>query len=254
VIARKGNRAPTLSTQRRGRQFGEAEREIARFLMPHLRRAWTVLQRLDLLAAGESILDTLPLGVVFFAAGGVPIYWNHSAEDIFHANDGLSQRNGVLSAADRGAETRLRKALEDALSPPSAPGLATVAIPRPSLRRDYQIVAAPVRGRFRQFVGMAAPVAVALITDPELQKPACVPLLVRMYKLTPKEAQITAKLSEGRSVEQAAEEFSMTYETARTHLRRVFSKTGTSRQTELVLLIARLPSLPNYLRPMVGNG
>ena len=32
-----------------------------------------------------------------------------------------------------------------------------------------------------------------------------------------------------------------TYETARTHLRRIFSKTGTSRQAELILLIARHP-------------
>jgi DNA-binding CsgD family transcriptional regulator len=32
-------------------------------------------------------------------------------------------------------------------------------------------------------------------------------------------------------------------ETARTHLRRIFSKTGTSRQAELILLIARHPMM-----------
>ena len=56
---------------------------------------------------------------------------------------------------------------------------------------------------------------------------------MQTYKLTRKEAMLAAKLSEGKSVEQAAEELAITYETARTHLRRIFSKTGTSRQAEL---------------------
>jgi DNA-binding CsgD family transcriptional regulator len=37
-----------------------------------------------------------------------------------------------------------------------------------------------------------------------------------------------------------AQELGMRYETARTHLRRIFEKTGTSRQTELVSLLARM--------------
>lgn len=52
---------------------------------------------------------------------------------------------------------------------------------------------------------------------------------------------LAARLFEGKSLEQVAGELAITYETARTHLRRIFSKTGTSRQAELVLLIARLP-------------
>jgi DNA-binding CsgD family transcriptional regulator len=84
-----------------------------------------------------------------------------------------------------------------------------------------------------------------LITDPERQAPANGDLLRELFQLTRKEAAITAKLSEGKSVEQAATELSVTYETARTHLRRIFSKTGTSRQAELLLLIARLPTIRN---------
>jgi DNA-binding CsgD family transcriptional regulator len=113
------------------------------------------------------------------------------------------------------------------------------------LRRDYQVVAAPLLGRFRQFAGMSRPMALVLITDPERQQPARTQLLMHLYNLTRKEAAVAAKLFEGKSVEQAAEELSVTYETARTHLRRTFSKTGTSRQAELLLLIARLPVINN---------
>lgn len=86
------------------------------------------------------------------------------------------------------------------------------------------------------------PVAVALITDPERKRPTCSELLIQIYKLTPKEAMLSTKIAGGKSPRQAAEELSITYETARTHLRRIFSKTGTSRQAELVMLIDQLPS------------
>jgi len=237
------NLAPTLTVLRGRRKpkFGEPERQIAGFLLPHLRRAWTVLQRLELLAAGESVLDALPLGVVFLAASGMAVYYNHAADEIFRAVDGLSLRNGTLGAADRMADANLRKAVDHAVSPDRPLGPAAVQIPRTSLQRAYQVVAAPLRGRFRQFAGLPTPVAVVLITDPERRKPANQDLLIQMYSLTPKEAAIAAKLSLGETVEPAAEELAIRYETARTHLRHIFSKTGTSRQTELLLLIARLP-------------
>ena len=242
-----GSRVSTL-TALRGRskhRFDEPEREIARFLLPHLGRAWTVLQRLELLSAGESVLDTLPLGVVYLKADASAIYWNRAADEIFRGNDGLSLRNGTLSAEDLRAEAQLRKVVHDALSPGRPPGPATVAVPRVSLGRDYQVVAAPIRARSRQFAGTPQPLVVVLITDPQRQKPASAGLLMQVYKLTPKEAALATKLSEGSSVEQASEELAITYETARTHLRRIFSKTGTSRQTELLLLMARLPAWPD---------
>jgi len=253
VIAREGDYAPTLSSLRGAakRPFGDSEREVGRFLMPHLTRAWAVHQRLGILAAGESILDTLPLGILFLASNGAAVYCNCAAEEIFRANDGLSLRGGMLSAADRIATAQLRRAVQDAVSPRASIGPSAVHVPRTCVRensqggnyqsRDYQVVAAPLRKRFRQFTGTLEPVAVALITDPEKQTPASTDLLMQAYTLTRKEAMLAAKLFEGKSLGQAAQELTITYETARTHLRRIFSKTGTSRQAELLLLIARLP-------------
>lgn len=242
VIARDRDHAPTLTALRGDGKapFGEQEREQARFVLPYLTRAWILLERLQLLAAGESVVDTLPLGVVFLVAGGRAAYWNHAADDIFRMNDGLSVRNFVLHAEDRTAEVQLRRAIDHALSPRRPLGPKAVPIPRSSLRRAYQVTAAPLRRRFRQFEGMPLPVGVVLITDPDRQEPANTDLLIQMYKLTPREAALAAKLSEGKSVEQAAQEMGITYETGRTHLRRIFSKTETLRQAELVLLMARL--------------
>ena len=250
VIAREGDYAPTLSSLRGPAKhpFGESEREVGRFLMPHLSRAWAVHQRLGILAAGESVLDTLPLGILFLASSGAVVYCNSAAEEIFRANDGLSLRGGRLSAADRIANAQLSRAVQEAVSPRASIGSLAVHVPRIHNRddshgRDYQVVAAPLRKRFRQFTGTLEPMAVALITDPEKRALASTDVLMRAYKLTRKEALLAARLFEGKSLDQAAQELAITYETARTHLRRIFSKTGTSRQAELMLLIARHPAM-----------
>ena len=245
VIAREGNCAPTLTALRGPgkHQFGESEREVARFVLPHLSRAWSIQQRLGMLSAGEAVLDTLPLGIVFLSGEAAAVYCNRAAEEIFRANDGLSLRNRRISAGDRIAQAQIRRAIREAVSPRASLSPAAVSIPRAHLRRDYQLLAAPLRQRFRQLKGVAEPATVVLITDPERQTPANGDLLIQTYKLTRKEAMFATKLYEGKSVEKAAEELSITYETARTHLRRIFSKTRTSRQAELLLLIAKIPAI-----------
>jgi DNA-binding CsgD family transcriptional regulator len=42
---------------------------------------------------------------------------------------------------------------------------------------------------------------------------------------------------QGRSLDEASEELHVSISTVRTHLKRIFSKTGTSRQGELVKLL-----------------
>jgi DNA-binding CsgD family transcriptional regulator len=244
VITRRQNQVPTLTCLRGPRKggYGEDERQIGKFLLPHLSRAWAVYEQLEIFAAGESVLDKLPLGIVFLRSGGFAVYCNRAADEMFRANEGLSLQAGMLCAQVRSADGRLRRALHDALSPAGQLGQAAVPVPRTSGRRSYQVVVAPVRTRFRHLAGGATPLAMALITDPERPRLPKINLLMQLYGLTPKEAALAGKLAEGESVEQAGEEMGMKYQTARTHLRHIFSKTGTSRQTELLVLVARLPA------------
>ena len=58
--------------------------------------------------------------------------------------------------------------------------------------------------------------------------------------LTPMQARVAELLAAGRSVGETAEELGNAEATPRGHLARIFSKTGTTRQGELVALAARL--------------
>jgi DNA-binding CsgD family transcriptional regulator len=66
------------------------------------------------------------------------------------------------------------------------------------------------------------------------------------FGLTPSEARLALHLVAGETLRSAEAKLSMTYETARTHLKSVFQKTGTCRQAELVVVI--VTTLPGCVR------
>jgi DNA-binding CsgD family transcriptional regulator len=240
VVERDGDQALVLTALRENPSgaWAKPDCQSAQYLLPHMERANAIQQKLGILQAGEILLNSIELGVVFLTAGGKAIFTNHAAETIFRSADGLMLRSGALGATEIAANASLENAVRQAVSLNFS---NAVSVERKSMRRHYQVVVAPLRRRFAQFAGSPAPAAVALITDPEQQHHADPELLKKLFDLTPKEAEVASKLCAGRTMEQAAGELGMQYETVRTHLRRIFSKTGTSRQTELVILLGKLP-------------
>ena len=67
-------------------------------------------------------------------------------------------------------------------------------------------------------------------------------LLQCHFGLAPAEARLALHLLAGETLRSAAVKLSITYETARSQLKRIFNKTGTCRQAELVIVI--LTALP----------
>src|SRR5262249_15758803 len=65
------------------------------------------------------------------------------------------------------------------------------------------------------------------------------------FRLTPAEARLALHLVTGETLRSAAAKLSISYQMARTHLKKIFNKTGTCRQTHLVVVI--LTVLPDRL-------
>jgi DNA-binding CsgD family transcriptional regulator len=61
-----------------------------------------------------------------------------------------------------------------------------------------------------------------------------------VYGLTDAEQRIAGAVAEGNTSLQAAKALGLSEATVRTHLTRIFSKTGVSRQAELIALMHRL--------------
>ncbi|KAA0700663.1 LuxR family transcriptional regulator [Neorhizobium sp. P12A] len=82
--------------------------------------------------------------------------------------------------------------------------------------------------------------AVVLIDDPEekfQQRPAT---LVKLFGLTRVEAEIALLLGQGMSLHEIATHRAVSYETARAHLKSIYRKTDTNRQSELSLLLSNI--------------
>jgi len=119
-----------------------------------------------------------------------------------------------------------------------------MSVPRTSGKRAFQVLTAPLRHHVSTFAGERAPKVIALVIDPENERALLPAIVAALYELTPREAELACALTSGMTLEQAAEQLGMTYETARSHLRRIFDKTETTRQSELIVLLARLPKQP----------
>ena len=68
-------------------------------------------------------------------------------------------------------------------------------------------------------------------------------LLQTLFDLTSRELEVVRLLAEGHSIESLACHMKISTNTARTHLRSIFAKTGSSRQSELLQLCSSLASV-----------
>jgi DNA-binding CsgD family transcriptional regulator len=230
-----------LRSKRQG-AFGAPEESLLRALMPHLQRAVQIHRRL---AAAEATsrslvesMDRLPYGVVLLDERGQVLLANGVARRLLAARDGLTEGRGTLGASKRSESSALRRLVADAVLG-SGGGLA---ISRPSGARPLSLLVAPFRRREADPFGVRRPVAVVFVSDPDTRIDAPADLLAALHGLSAAEARVAAEVLEGGSLSDIAERLGITRNTANTHLRRVFEKTSTRRQSDLVRLLALGPA------------
>jgi DNA-binding CsgD family transcriptional regulator len=241
-----------LRPKRRG-DFASRDVALLRSLVPHLQRAFQFHRRFALLESQRrslgDALDLLPAGVFLLGEGGALIVANAAAQRLLDENDGLMARRDGRAAAGHAERTALRGLIRAAAQTAQGQGMScggVMAISRPSGRRPYMAMVAPVRSRRFALDGPVQPIVAVVVTDPEREDATPTELLTGLFGLTPAEARLAALLAEGKSVAEAAAELRVSLNTVRTHLKRVLSKTGTRGQADLVRLIL---TSPTRLRP-----
>ena len=81
------------------------------------------------------------------------------------------------------------------------------------------------------------PAAVLIISDPEMETRARAERLRERFAFTRAEAAFALEIVKGDGRKAAADRLGITVGTARSHLTRIFDKTGSRRQAELVRLL-----------------
>ena len=109
-------------------------------------------------------------------------------------------------------------------------------IARGADRAALSILVTPLHGAVPPVSGRL-PVAAIFVTDPDRVAALSRDHVRDLFGLTRAEAGLAAELIEGDGLQSAATRLGITRETARTHLKHIFEKTGVRRQTELVRLL-----------------
>jgi DNA-binding CsgD family transcriptional regulator len=188
-------------------------------------------------SAPTAALDVMRLPAIALDQDGFVADVNAAAEAIFDTDVKIKDRR--LFVRDAAARALLNEAIDHLKTSPRLGPLPTGPI---IVQRQDKM---PVIVRIWRFGG-AAPLPArevrALLTlnalGPKPGPPAAI--LARTFCLTPSEAKLACVIARGASPGIAARELKISRETARNHLKSVFAKTNTHRQSELVALLLQV--------------
>jgi DNA-binding CsgD family transcriptional regulator len=86
-------------------------------------------------------------------------------------------------------------------------------------------------------MGSAGAAACVFITDPDRSPLPAAAHLQHTFGLSAAETRVATALLDGESIERLSDRLCISRNTARTHLRRLFAKTDTTRQADLIRIL-----------------
>jgi DNA-binding CsgD family transcriptional regulator len=180
-------------------------------------------------------MEAVSVGMMVVADDGQLLFANPVAEELLYRRAGLFMINNQLHAVVPSVDPEFQRLLLRATQ--ATTGKTTEAggllrIPRQGARpislSIYPFMA-PVPSN-----GDRVPSALIFINDPEINRPPQRDVLAQMYRLTKAEAKLFEALLAGERLQDYADRSSLSLQTVKTQLRRLFEKTGYTRQTDLV--------------------
>ena len=217
-------------------EFSPDDLRLLEVFTPHVRRAVQMNMRLakgDL--AGEAttrLLEQMTSAAFLVDARGRVLFANAAAEQLIRDERGLRLVQGVLTPDLSADDTALRSLLGSFALGTSGDGVLKLARPAgPPL----QLQVMPVRTATPRLSPTLATAIIFDISDRAPRDP--LERLREKYGFTGAEAAFALEIARGDGKQAAAERRGVSFATARTHLSRIFEKTGVHRQAELVRLL-----------------
>jgi DNA-binding CsgD family transcriptional regulator len=229
-LSNEENAIAYLSLNRRAAlgMFQEDELHLMRALAPHLRRAARVGGRVALLHSTNQTLSAMAGAVLVIDRRLRILEANADAEGMLRSGQLLCAREGTLDASEINcaALVRLANGLSDTETLQDASGQEFV------IRAVPLALGGPLHTGGRTLL---------MVRVPGTQPPSVKRQLAVQFELTEAEIRLIDVLLTSRTLANAADTIGISVNTAKTHLARIFRKTGTSGQRQLVQLILGIP-------------
>jgi DNA-binding CsgD family transcriptional regulator len=227
-------------------------RQRTRLIVPHLRRAVLVGRLIDLKTAEAATFadaaDGLGAGMFFVDASARIVHANASGHVMLAQGSLLCVVDGKLVPNDASAEQALNEVYAMAERGDAAVGVKGIAVPLMALDGERHVahVLPLTSGARRRAATSYAAAAAVFVQKATLDTPSPQELIVKLYKLTPAELRVLLAIVQIGGVPETAETLGVAESTVKTHLHRLFEKTGAKRQADLVKLMA------GYASPLVS--
>lgn len=227
-----------------GGEITERAKNGLRLLAPHLRRS-VVIGRLfeqQGMRAGtfSEVLDSVAAGIVIVDDGLGIIHANGPARAMLSNADPIQSRFGKLATANNLTTLVLTEAVSQAASNETTLGRRSIDLPAKWRDGTHSVVQVfPLRKR--SFTRGIEQRAVAAVFVSNAAGPPRLPAdaLALMYDLTPAETRVFELVVAGKGRAEIAHELGIALATVKSHLARVFEKTGGRRQADLVMIAAK---------------
>jgi DNA-binding CsgD family transcriptional regulator len=235
----KPNCAVLLSVHVGKRMVDDEMRQRIALVAPHVQRALMINKAIEFrkseAAAFADTLDGLSAGIFLVDAQCRIVHANTAGHGMLCEDDFLCSIGGQLVARNAQANHDLREVVTG-----GGVGMAAGSSAFSLTDHDggrYVAHLLPLKSVVRN--GTAAPlkaVAAVFVSKAELDSQSYGGLVARAFGLTPAELRVLLAIVEVGGVPETSETLGIAETTVKTHLKRVFSKTGASRQADLVKL------------------
>jgi DNA-binding NarL/FixJ family response regulator len=238
----------SVSRHRAHGMVNDEMRATMRLIVPHVRRAVLIGRTMGFKQAEAAVfaqtLDALSAAVFLLDAGGRVVHANTVAHELLEACDVLRAGADRLVAVNVQTDQVLNAAIAAAAHGDMAVGTTGIALPLVGRSGAHHVAhVLPLQSGLRAQSERASGASVALFVRRVGME--CRPssdLVRQTYKLTPAELRVLFGIVEVGGVPDVAAKLGVAETTIKTHLGRVFAKTGTSRQADLVKLVAAFSS------------
>jgi DNA-binding CsgD family transcriptional regulator len=264
-----GNKHPVTAVFDRDQGLGpysQQEKNMFSTLLPHIKRRFRLIE-----AAETDLFDKkrqwarfeyYHFGVLIFDNNNELTFTNNLAETFLNSNDGFVNspnvagvRASIKSENDK-LQNMIKENAEITTSDSEFEQMSFMQVSRPSGKRPYNLQVVHIPKKLAHM--KSYPTLMIFIYDTAATFNLRKDELQTLYYLTNAEAQVAVKISQGKSLKQCAIELGHAVSTSRNLLKKVFAKTGTGRQNELVSLLLSstsitVPKAPTSPRAISAN-
>lgn len=184
--------------------------------------------------AFKQALNYLSIGVLLVNNRLEPSFLNNAANLFIEQEDNIEIRDGVMTLATAELDTELIELV-------SSPKGGVLSIQERNQDSYTELLVSPIEIN-AQTQNSATPTAIIFVFHAHKDTERFEEILKALYHFSNAEARLASALVRDPRLEQAASSIGIKVNTARSHLKKIFQKTGTDRQSSLINHIVSGPA------------